>query len=497
MIYSNKFMVNKKSSKLKWCFLINMAPMTVDFLALLAHQVVEAGDECIIVVNSKITEYSKKKYFPEKVKIISEVDWCIANYEKNQKEFQDLSWKEFFPEFDRFNRFKLYDYNYHNSVEIVAQSYQFADFVLKEERPDIVISEPPTGIFNGIFYFFCKRYKINYLGVLASRIKDKFDFYDLNYTYSGYEKTFKKLSITDISEKEKKFAKEFIKDFVSHKYLSSYMTYHYKHKSLSQISKVRGYIKREKEIVYHYLRYLLKRKYFYSFDYYGEFFKKYIFLYPLKSLRNKFRALLQKNIFCSLVDNDKFFIYPLHLQPEASTSVRAMYFCDQLNTIKNIAFSLPFPYKLYVKEHPKAFGTRSWHFYKKIKEIPNVILVSPREGVENLIKKSRGAVVLTSTVGLEAILSGKPAYALGKPFYLYHPLCRKVNSFEELGQAIQKDLISRPAINNLEDINTRFVVSYLRNTITGDIITAGGENDTNNYKAIYKDIVKIFFKDKN
>jgi len=481
---------------MKWCFLVNPAPLIIEFFGKLACQIAKEGDEYIVAVNSKIAEYSKMKYFPKDTKIFSEVDWCAKNYQRNKNEHQGLSWKEFFPEFDRFNRFKVYDFSYSNSVEIVAQTYQFADFIFQKEKPDIIIAEPPTGVFNEIFSFFSKKYQATYIGLMTSRINNRIDAYDSEYTCSQYKKSFNKLNNINISEKERKFAKDFIKSFISHKKLPFYMDYQNQHKRLSQISRINGYIKREKEMIRYYLKYLLKRKYFRKFDYNSEFLINYIFRYPQESLKRKFRSLLQRNIFDSADNSDKFFIYPLHLQPEASTAVRAMYFSDQLNTIKNIAFSLPFPYKLYVKEHPSAIGSKSGYFYKKIKEIPNTVLISPYENVESLIKKSQGVITLTSTMGMEAALAGKPVYILGDVFYNYHPLCRKVNSFEYLRKKIQEDLVDKPFIDNLEDINIRFILSYFRNIIPGDIIAASSKNDANDYKEIYKNIKRIFFKDR-
>ncbi len=480
---------------MKWCFLVNPAPLIIEFFGKLAKQIAEEGGEYIVVANSKIAEYDKKKYFPKDVKIFSEVDWCIKNYQKNQKEFQDLSWKEFFPEFDRFNRFKVYDFSYPNSVEIVAQSYQFADFIFREEKPDVIVGEPPTGVFSEIFSFFSEKYKATYLGLMTSRINGRIDIYDSGHTCSHYEKTFKQLNDSDMSEEERKFAQDFIKSFISHKKLPSYMDYQNQHIRLGGIGRIKGYFKREKEMAHHYLKYLSKRKYFRPFDYNSEFLINYISRYPKEALKSRFRALSQRNIFDSLNNNDKFFIYPLQLQPEASTAVRAMYFCDHINTIKNIAFSLPFPYKLYIKEHPSAIGTKPGYFYKKIKEIPNTVLVSPYESVENLIKKSQGLVVLTSTMGMEALLAGKPVYVLGDVSYDYHPLCRNIDSFKELRQRIQKDLAQKPVLKNLKNINIRFFVSYLKNTVAGSIITAGSNKDTNNYKKTFRDIKRIFFSD--
>lgn len=161
-----------------------------------------------------------------------------------------------------------------------------------------------------------------------------------------------------------------------------------------------------------------------------------------------------------------------------------------MNTIKNIAFSLPFGYKLYVKEHPSAVGSKSNSFYKEIRKVPNVVLISPQESAESLIGKSQGVILLTSTMGLEAVLSGKLVYTLGDPFYVYHPMCRNINSFKELKKKIEEDLNNRPILSDFD--NVRFVVAYLRNNIPGSIMQAVFKDDKNNYQSIYQNIKKMF-----
>jgi capsule polysaccharide export protein KpsC/LpsZ len=210
----------------------------------------------------------------------------------------------------------------------------------------------------------------------------------------------------------------------------------------------------------------------------------------------RLKFLFQKNIYDSLDENDKFFLFPLQSQPEYSTLILARYFSDQVNTIKNAAFTLPFPYKLYVKEHPIVQGDRPKNFYRKIKQIPNVVLVSPYENVENLIKKSQGIVTLTGTIGMEAALAGKPVYVLGDVFYSYHPWCRKVKGFEELKQRIEADLNRESFPGDLENVNLRFIISYFRNTIAGDITAASSKNDANDYQAIYQDVKRMFLHGK-
>jgi hypothetical protein len=470
---------------MKWCFLVNDASLLMEFLGKFAHQATKEGEECIVAANSKIAEYTKKKYFPKNIRFLSKIDWCIKNYQRNQQEFGDLSWKEFFPDFDRY---KLSSCGYEGSIAIVTQLYQFFDFIFQEEKPDVVVHEPPANLFSEVAYHFCRKNNIIYLGLIGSRIDGRIDVFDLEHTCSKYEKTFREINYADISGAEKKFEEDFIKKFLSHRQLPAYL----KNYSSSQLDYLKRYVKREKERLRPWALYFLNRKRFSQFDYESESILKHELLNLWDGIKRRFKRFIYKDIFNSIGETDNFFLFPLHVQPEASTLVLATYFCDQLNTIKNIAFSLPFPYKLYVKEHPMVGGDRPRGFYRELKQIPNVVLIHPRENVENLIKKSQGVITLTSTIGLEAALAGKPVYVLGNVFYSYHPLCQKVNSFEELKQKIQMDLNKKPAIKNLEEINLRFILSYFKNTIAGDMAAASDKNDTNDYKAIYKEIKRIF-----
>lgn len=476
---------------MKWFFLVNDTQYLMEFLGKIAHQATAEGDECVVVINSKIAEYKKKKFFPDNVKFISRIDWCVKNYKKEQERFGSLSWKKLFSAFDRY---KLLDFNYNSSFRMLSSTYQFFEFLFQKEKPDIIIGEIVSGLFHEIAYYFCKINNILYLGLRGSKFNNRIDIYDLKFTCSKYEKTFKEINHNSISEKEKEFARDFIEKFISHKQISSYVDLSEIH--FSQFGFTKYWLRRIKEFYRGYFQYFLNRKHFKEFDYESEAVLKYVFRASRIIGKRNFKVLFPKNIFAKLNNNDKFFLFPLHFQPETTTCVFATYYCNQLNTVKNIAFSLPFPYKLYVKEHPASVGKRSKNFYKKLREIPNVVLISPDENVEEIIRKSSGVVVLTGFIGMEASLTGKPVYVLGDVFYFYHPLCRKVKNFEELKNRIQEDIINRPNTDNLENINYRFITSYFRNTIAGNIAAGSSNHDTNNYKRIYRDIKKILEKER-
>lgn len=471
---------------MKWLFLVNNIDLMMEFLGKLEAEVVQNGDESVLVFNSKMAEYRKRNFFSKDAKVVSKIDWLIKNYKKDYMDFGGISWKEFFPTFER--KANFLNLNYNSSFEIVSQLYQFLDFVFKSEKPDVVINEAPANVFTNIAYHLCRKYKITYFGVVGSKFSGRVDVYDSPHTLSLYKKTFDDLDKKSISVQEKQFASAFAKDFVSHKKLPPYMDFQY---SFSDIG-VGRYARRIIKLMPYFVKYLSLRKEFKNFDYESESYLNYNLKRSFYSLTRNLRAFYFNKKYSGIDDGNKFFVYPLHFHPEASTLVLATYFADQLNTIKNIAFSLPFPYKLYVKEHPIAIGTRTSSFYKEIKKLPNVVLIDSKENNKELINKSAGVITLTSTVGMEAAILGKPVYVLGDVFYDYHPFVREVGGFEELRNRISADLIKDKKIENLNGINCRFVTSYFINTIPGDVIEALKGDDSNNYRNIYKSIKKIY-----
>jgi len=119
---------------------------------------------------------------------------------------------------------------------------------------------------------------------------------------------------------------------------------------------------------------------------------------------------------------EKFVLYPLHFQPEASTLVLAPFFLDQVSLIEDIARSLPVGHRLYVKEHFASLGRRSVEDYHRIKRIWNVRLVSPYVDSFDLLERASAVATITGTMGWEAILFERPVVAFGEMFYDDYPL---------------------------------------------------------------------------
>jgi hypothetical protein len=129
-------------------------------------------------------------------------------------------------------------------------------------------------------------------------------------------------------------------------------------------------------------------------------------------------------------------LFPLHFQPEYSTLVLAPYSVNQLAVVRNVAISLPITHRLYVREHPAGLGMQPLSFYKELKKIPNVRLISPLASMHDLILGSDGVVTITGTAGWEALMLGKPVLTLGNVFYNVFGGVRKVKEPEKLAPAM-------------------------------------------------------------
>jgi hypothetical protein len=154
------------------------------------------------------------------------------------------------------------------------------------------------------------------------------------------------------------------------------------------------------------------------------------------------------------VENETYVYMPLHLIPESSTFVKAPFFIDELNIIQQVSKSLPIGWKLYVKEHQSMVGERSLKFYREIKKIPNVRLVSfnyyrdPKPWIE----KAKGVITITGTSAYEAALLGKKSIVFGDvPFNMISSISR-VRSYEELPELLA-------ALGPIE--NTKACATYL------------------------------------
>lgn len=139
-----------------------------------------------------------------------------------------------------------------------------------------------------------------------------------------------------------------------------------------------------------------------------------------------YRDLYERLVRAVDLKNDKYVIFALHYQPEATTSPSGGVFVDQLLVIEMLDRLLPPDVKVLVKEHPSQFygvlesasAGRSKVFYDSFSKFSErVIPVSLDLGSFALIDNSEAVVTITGTIGIESIARGKPVLCFGRTWY--------------------------------------------------------------------------------
>nr|MBP3724712.1 hypothetical protein [Campylobacter sp.] len=142
----------------------------------------------------------------------------------------------------------------------------------------------------------------------------------------------------------------------------------------------------------------------------------------LKRIESKriYKKLYKANFNAKINKNDKFVYFPLHLQPEATTDTLGGIYCDQILAIERLRAILPKEIKIYIKENPKqTFYMREKHFFDRLKNIPNIVLLSKDTNTYELMKDCEFVATITGTAGFEAISGGKRALVFGLAWYRF------------------------------------------------------------------------------
>jgi Capsule polysaccharide biosynthesis protein len=128
--------------------------------------------------------------------------------------------------------------------------------------------------------------------------------------------------------------------------------------------------------------------------------------------------------------------FPLHVSDDYKIARVIPQWSDQVAVIAQVADALPAGYDVVVKEHPAAIGRTPIETLRRIARIPNVRVVPPETSSHGLIRDAAAVTVISSTVGLEALLYAKPVLTIGRPFYAGAGVTMDVDSTAELREAI-------------------------------------------------------------
>jgi hypothetical protein len=138
-------------------------------------------------------------------------------------------------------------------------------------------------------------------------------------------------------------------------------------------------------------------------------------------LKHYYASRYRKNVRASTsrpIDGEKYVYFPLHLQPELTTSALGGEYADQLTALEILSHLVPTDYWVYVKDNPKQTEIqRGPLFFKRLNNLKNVRLIDRSMNSIALTKGSEAVAVVTGTAGWEALFHGKPVLVFGQAWY--------------------------------------------------------------------------------
>jgi hypothetical protein len=156
------------------------------------------------------------------------------------------------------------------------------------------------------------------------------------------------------------------------------------------------------------------------------------------------RALAAQALYHAPRPGRPFVFFPLHVTDDYKIKRVIPHCADQAAIVEQIAAALPPGYDLVLKEHPLSIGRNPLSFLRRVQRPSNVYLVPPHTSTHDLIEGASAVAVISSTVGLEALLYAKPVLTVGQPFYSGYGVTLDAGSLADLRELVPAVLRFEP-----------------------------------------------------
>lgn len=328
----------------------------------------------------------------------------------------------------------LRNYAEEDTIRILAGVLQFWTHICQQYSPDVIVGEVACAT-EWIGWLTAHSHGIPYLIPYPAPVANRFFFIDRpDGMWRRMESAFQASKKRKLSADESLVAETFIQSFRTNKSKPPFLGWAQPSPLAPQPSRLARRITR---IPFRIRTYLSDGR-FEVGSYHGTPPWKPIWEDAEKIARH---VVSETRIFHRRTDETKRSVYfPLHVQPEFTTDVRAPFHANQLALIENVSKAVPVGYQVLVKEHPGMSGERTLHFYKELKKLHNVRLLSPHLDSHDLIRKSDVILTIAGSSAWEAILYKKPVIAFGPLCYGFCDLVYRCQSVADLPEMLSEAL---------------------------------------------------------
>ena len=329
-------------------------------------------------------------------------------------------------DFQIFHHNKIRDYirkRPHETNRMLRKILRFVEFSFQSFQPDYLILGETSSKFQLVASIYAKHNNIPLNIIRRSKIlSNRLFFTDCLKMFSNRtEFFFKKNKIRNYNQAFK-YLKKFREDPKVIKYIKSNWESYKKINLILSKDLIFSIISKKNILNFNFLNIIKKLAFIVKFNF-NRIYKK--------SLYKKFNQQDLKKF--------KYVYFPLHKEPELTINFQSTKFFNQENLVSYISSSLPFNFKLLVKEHLYNDGLRKLRVTKKMTKLPNTYLIDPLESQFKYIKNSNLIITINGSSGWEGLIFNKPVITLeDKTFYSICDLHYFLKNLDELESLILK-----------------------------------------------------------
>lgn len=331
--------------------------------------------------------------------------------------------------------FSSYDFNFMERERHFIRLIKAWLAVIEKYKPDLVISAVfPHRVYDYVLYLLCKKMSIPFImfqySMVSGRIYCLDDFFTMSdmlvadyFRYCNAETKWSDIPEDILKSRERVLEANY--KIVEPQYMKRNRSYD---KEFSGIyAKVKRYIQkthtaggsikwRNEKTCFKKRGVLLEENYQTLFGYWQSFRKA--------KHKKKELAHLYESLTTCYRDGDKYIYFPLHYQPENTTSPAGDIFANQYLCVDTVLKHTSSDMLIYVKEHPSQFMSQFLGQTSRIKEFYMDLIKNKRvrfmplsEDPYKLMQNSVAVMTVTGTAGWEAMCNKKPVIMFGSVWY--------------------------------------------------------------------------------
>ncbi len=156
----------------------------------------------------------------------------------------------------------------------------------------------------------------------------------------------------------------------------------------------------------------------------------------VRDAREKLRAVLMRAFYRRPTVGRPFVYFPLQVTDDYKILRLRPHCVHQAAIVEQLADALPPGVDLVIKEHPMSIGRNSLRMMRRLAAIPNVRVAEPHTSSLELIRRCEAVATISATVGLEAVMFGKPVLTIGRPFYAGYGVTVDVDGLSEMPERV-------------------------------------------------------------